>query len=555
MTFDADRGPARVALAAAAICVLCAPAGAQTQPAGPSLRLQAACTVVSAAGPPGSTADELHAVYEFSARVVDQSGEAPRTECRFDVATPAQSGGRWVLAIHGQTATALLSAEVQAGATLVGSDIPSADLEVLIPPDFSAGTLTVRRVDLGTDPLKADIRIRFVTYGPGDDGMDALAGRGQSFQAVMPQEDYRTFIRLARASTTESPVDSPTKREAHDSLSRLIGRNADAWRDRATRSEPMVVFVGLSGANRIVLLDQVGRIMPAARDRDGHKYAEPWQSTFEKSRSFWAVYLEDEATPFFTSIDAQFRRASPSEHDDFDPQGIARLEVDDQHAGEPRRVRIGVKRFRMPDLHDTVQVMFTRQSAGYGLRQWGRTFTRHGSWRFAPGVFVTDPVITRNDFTLTPVFVDGSLTPASYAIDVNRTRQPVFVTLATRSASLRDSERQARGLERKLRRLVPEPIVGIGLPTVRSGKGLQNWLSTQSLLFALSIPIVGNDVHLVVGAVRKQQPYLNGDLTTAERLPDARSLDDIRTLRASWKFVLGVGIDVRRTWFQNRADE
>lgn len=497
---------------------------------------------------PGTT------TFALRERTSEEVANGGPLRCDFTLTVPRRTGGRWVLTVRTASSTALLGVDVSGrspawlrGRTGVdlASDYSAADIELLLPDEF-AGKIAVNRVDIGLEAITFDAVAHWVRQGGGLDGVDQFAGRGHSLRVSLDGGDYRTLVALARGLTTRAPVDASVKRAAHEILDVLTGRDGDQWTESATRSEPMVVFVGLSGINKVVLSDQIAWPMQA-EEGEGRRYAEPWQTTFERGSSFWAVYLEEENTPFFTSVDAQFGpRSQATDHDEFDPQGMARFDLNSAGELRVRRVRVGYKRFRMPDNFNQVLVTFSRQSSSYGLRQWGRTFTQYGRFPFrvAAGVFSPAPTISRRDYVLTPVFVDAALAPDALAIDDHRTRQPIFATVSVRLPQLRDSAEQSRvGFGRLARALTPEPIVGIGIPTIQHAGFLG-----QSLLAGLSWPIVGERVSVVVGGVKIKQPYANGSFKLSERLPAEISIDELRTLRSSWKVIVGINLDLIHTW-------
>ena len=116
------------------------------------------------------------------------------------------------------------------------------------------------------------------------------------------------------------------KNRVYPFVSNLTGRSTPHefhdGQPRAARSEPMIVFFGLGGLNKILLLDCRDTAgTGAARKCDN--YAEPWQTTLQRARYVWAVYIEDEQTPFNTSIDVEFKTKAPSvDYEEYDPRGL-----------------------------------------------------------------------------------------------------------------------------------------------------------------------------------------------------------------------------------------
>jgi len=437
----------------------------------------------------------------------------------------------------------------------VASDAAAADIDVLLPPGF-AGDLVLTRLDLGVQQVEFDIGITDIaarneakkntlkkSAAENAPELNRIADRGHSALVGVPRGAYDDLVALARAAATRLPPDPAAKAHAHDFVSAVIGRQ-EHWDEIATRSEPVVMFIGLAGLSRIILVDSVAWPMVVTGSA---RLAEPWQTTFERAEHFWAVYVEEESAPFFTSIDSDFRKSgTPEEHDEFDPQGIVRRES--SGAGNATlRIRLGYKRFRIPGALNVARVTFSRQSSSYGLRQWSRAFTKYGSQpvRFAGAVVVTVPVIERRDFATHQIYVDDALKPTAYSLEEDISHQPIFAALATRFPHLKASAEQAPiGWPRFWRSLTPEPMVGRGVPMAKHvGAG------GQSFLVAASWPVIGDRVHFVFGRVWLQEPAAKNGYTVPSRIPVDQPLDEIREFRGAWKSVAGLSVDLARTWW------
>lgn len=346
------------------------------------------------------------------------------------------------------------------------------------------------------------------------------------------------------SETERSRQEVATKRRVHRLVRELIGRE-ELRNASATKSEPVAIFVGLAGLNKVILVDLVAWPMVVEED-DGDRLAEPWQATFERACHFWAVYVEEDTAPFFTSIDAEFRRNSAAEeHDDFDPQGVVRRDLGVSDTGTIA-VRLGYKRFSIPDGFDAIRITFSRQSSSNGLRQWSRIFTRYGRlpFGFAGTVVVPAPIITRRDYVIADVFVDDRLTAGAYSLDETRSRQPIFAALAVRFPHLRASAEQAPiGWSRFWRSMTPEPVIGLGVPTANRAKFIG-----ESLLMGGSWRVVGDRVHFVIGRVRTREPFAKPGITVPSRLASKVPLEDLRELGTGWKTVAAISVDLARTW-------
>lgn len=440
--------------------------------------------------------------------------------------------------------------------------------ELLLPVGF-AGEVVVRRLDLGaTDlPFEAAFEPSSPTAGRSerDTVSTRVADRGQSLRVALDTADYRQLLELARSHATRRPVNADLKDRTHLILTSIMARNAAQWRESATRSEPIVAFIGLAGMTRIVLADAVAWPMKVAFARAGRdtsfldeRLAEPWQTTFERAQFVWVLYLEDEGAAYSTSIDARFtNRATSDDHDDFDPQGVSRWDLG-LSASDTVPVRVGYKRFRIPDRLNATQITFSRQSSTYGLRQWSARFSRYGRYpvRVAASLMGGFPSVKSRDFTLDQVYADDRLTPTAYSLTEKASRQPIFVLAAVRFPQLRDSEQQTPlGWSRLWRNFTPEPVVGFGLPTINrrtdQGATASAGLRRQSLALGFSWPIVGDRVHFVAAAVRFHEAHARpgiGALTVGTRYPIGTTIDGVRDLRAVWKPLVGLSVDLARTW-------
>jgi hypothetical protein len=166
------------------------------------------------------------------------------------------------------------------------------------------------------------------------------------------------------------------------------------------------------------------------------------------------------------------------------------------------------------------------------------------------------PSVKSRDFTLDPVYADDRLTPGAYSLEEKSSRQPMFILAAVRFPQLRDSEQQTPlGWSRLWRNFVPEPVVGLGLPTINQrtalGETESAGLGRQSLALGFSWPILGDRLHFVAAAVRFHEAHARpglGELTVGTRYPIGTTIDGVRDLRAVWKPLVGLAVDLARTW-------
>lgn len=556
-------------------------------------------SALAAAPPPqlGRTAPALHAADPACAtsgtdqrftlapleRPTDDATTAiPDVACRFAVTVPAPTGSEratpHLLRVRALARDGLLSVQVNGTAAGwpaaghrvdLGSDGAVEAQELLVPAGFS-GEITVRRLDLGPAPLGFEAVFDTAPAARNDDEArdttaTRVADRGQSLRVALDTADYRQIVDLARLHATRQHVNADLKDRAHLILTTLIARDASQWRNSATRSEPIVAFIGLAGMTRIVLADAVAWPMKVSFERAGRatsfgdeRLAEPWQTTFERAQYIWVMYLEDEAAPYFTSIDTRFtNEAATDDHDDFDPQGVSRWDLG-LAAADTVRVRVGYKRFRIPDRLNATQITFSRQSSTYGLRQWSGRYTRYGRYpvRVAASLMGGFPSVKSRDFTLDPVYADDRLTPGAYTLVEKSSRQPIFVLAAVRFPQLRDSEEQTPlGWSRLWRNFVPEPVLGLGLPTLNvrtaEGEAKSAGLGRQSFVLGFSWPILGDRLHFVAAAVRFHEAHARpglGALSEGARYPIGTTVDAVRDLRAVWKPLIGLSVDLARTW-------
>ena len=112
---------------------------------------------------------------------------------------------------------------------------------------------------------------------------------GYSYREQLSLDDYSCLVAFAeRTGTAEPPskegCDQPPTLEAM--YSRALSALSLSPCARCV-NDPLIVFYGLGGANRILLL----------WERDG-QMQDPMRVSLETARRFWTVYVEDDAAPY-----------------------------------------------------------------------------------------------------------------------------------------------------------------------------------------------------------------------------------------------------------------
>jgi hypothetical protein len=435
------------------------------------------------------------------------------------------------------------------GEFLAASDVARADQQLLVPSGFG-GWLEMTRLDLREPPAPVVVTLMQDALGRDPRRQSAgwfvaeLGSTGHAFRKELDWVQQEQLISLANNYRSREEAKPASKLEAFRLMSDLLGRRVSPAKiDKATESEPMVVFLGISGLNRVILLDCVSRLMPASKggaEAVGcHRLSEPWQTTFERASHFWAAYVEDEQTGFDTSIDVEFTRESHSrDYDDFDPLNSVRDTAAIE--GTKRRVRVGYRRFAIPARQDVVRITFSRQGAAYGLRSWSREYTRYGRWpiQFAGGMAIPGWFLARREFSLHPVFGADPINPVAVELSEDRTKQPIFAVGFVRFPPFRAAAEQANGFRRML---VPDIAYGIGLPWID-----QERFGNQTLLAGGSWQVgFGSRFHFLAAVMKTKT--VEGDPPIGRRFPLGTTLDSVRTVKNRWLPLLGFSVDIART--------
>jgi hypothetical protein len=338
-----------------------------------------------------------------------------------------------VITLRATNRDVLLTADLLGGSsTAASTELPIAATEVpaafqmLLVDAGTSGNLLLRRHDVaGADVETIVIESPTAPASPEAElwfRPELSAGHAQRLR--LSATDYDRLLKLGRC--TERNVRADTKcledllttlpgvtprsgMSTKDAVTDRIYAEVSGWLGRvvtkefthtrlASTSEPIVLFIGLSGVNRAVLLDCQG--LDSVNDnRECTDYARVSARTLERATHIWVAYLEDEDVPFSTTIDVEVSgRGNAAEYDEFDPRVARRAPLDPTKPNEKHVIRLGFRRFRLPDRPVAVQVAFSRQGAGYGLRQWVWTYQKYSRSPVAVAVgplMIPVPVITQ----------------------------------------------------------------------------------------------------------------------------------------------------------------
>jgi hypothetical protein len=346
----------------------------------------------------------------------------------------------------------------------------------------------------------------------------------------MPRERYRELVAMASCDW----ADGTYQCEDRNCAGAAVSNERETCYSRAldwiaglrlgndiAKSEPAVVFIGLGGVNRIVLLQD---------KRKAH------YRTLGGAHYFWAVFVEEASSPFQTSIDIQFRnRVALDDFEEFDPAG----KPDPLGEEATRPVRIGFKRFRVRRTPVDVQVTFSRQGAAYGFRQWVKGFTATGPTKagWSVGAMVPGRLLRLREFDVEPAVGPSGDPPTDLRIIDKGTSYRAFMVLTKTWPRARDAVREARGGGTAFWKtvLTPEPQLGIGLP--------QDPLDT--IFTGISWPLY-RPLRFSLGMTRLRHERLKDGQVVGQRIAFGNDDNTIRTdkVDVEWKFSVGLTIDV-----------
>jgi hypothetical protein len=477
-----------------------------------------------------------------------------------------------VLAVSALTELTLLRVEVYRGAALaLASDgaapqhtllltaepfWPAADAET---PDAGPPEplfIVVSREDAGRGDVRfvASVRDEPLTRDRSttDGGVDWFVGalsEGSAFLTAVDAATYEGLLAFARCDWVSYDArrkpnasdPSPPRARLPDSgclqtqmqalrnriypfVSNLTGRahrrELQEGQPRAARSEPMVVFFGLGGANKVLLLD--------CRDTSGsgprrtcQQYAEPWQTTLQRARYVWGVYVEDERTPFNTSIDVEFKAKAPSvDYEEFDPHALARAQVVSDSTGPNRLIRVGYRRFRVREPPVAVQVAFSRQGPNYGLRQWVRVYRQFSArwWVVSGAVLVPAANNAIRHIELMPVPSPDGLSARAQIVE-DKPPAPIFASLVWRWPQVRGlAENMPTAWRRLAVNLIPDIAGGLSLPVRRH----------NSYFVGGSWPILADRLSFMMGAKIFRSEGPADGLVVGQIVPMAADVSAVR---------------------------
>ena len=493
----------------------------------------------------------------------------------------------WRLIVQPTDNSTVLTIELRdsAGTFLRSSDVPAADQQLMIPVDQTfKGWVEIKRFDArGAETTN----LRVTLSGEALDGiapgnakglrahdsdavfLGSLASSGAAFRTDLSKEDYDRLGRIAVAYRERTASNANDKRRVYKLVSELLGRRIEPGRiEFATRSEPIMAFVGISGLSRFVLMDCQAWPMPSKKsavgDADCDRLSEPWQTSLERAAHFWVAYVEDEQGTYDTSMDLDFDAPEARDYDDFDGQNALRvLENAVAQAGpgasgskETRRVRVGFRRFALPSRVDSVKVTIVRQGSAYGLKTWSRSFARYGPFpvRLAGTLGVPGWFPATRTISLSNVYAPNSSDVIAAEVSEAIHHQPLFAMASVRYPQLRAAAEQSN---RSWRSFFPDAGVGIALPWINkenadeppAAQSEANWwdaLKRQTWVFAAAWQLeYGSRVHFFLGAVRQRE--IDRLMPVGQRVPTGTPLDQVRTIRPHWHPTIGISVDLARS--------
>jgi hypothetical protein len=432
---------------------------------------------------------------------------------------------------------------------------------------YPNGQLEIGRQDLGPETARVSLRLDQVE-APVNLMTDLSVGTVATI--AIPQLTYDTFVAYGRCATggpdesrcieelwpkREKASLEPARKDlvqwaegrkfnsekdritatVHQLVSRWIGKNpaSEFTRQdsgRASQSEPIVLFIGVNGVNRFVLLDCQGL---TSRDtgRMCDDYASPSARTLERATHFWAVYLEDDQTPFDTSIDVEFSGgARNADYEEFDP----RLPTQPAMVSGQRRMRIGWKRFELREAPVVVQVAFSRQGPNYGLRQWVRVYTQRSKTWVLPAAAIFLPVVppSKTAAGLSPYYPDTGLTPTAQVISETIKRRAVFALVTLQWPQLRARADDAPGVRRLAINLIPDAALGMAEDDMYFMGG--SW----------PIPLWRDRSYFTFGALWKRERAIVDGFRLGQRVPVDIDPSLVLEERGSWRFIAGLSIEI-----------
>lgn len=572
----------RILVFAAALFLAVSPATAQAPPACLESGAQQEITIADRA----LMRHDFRTTVTLGSRVAatDSSRPAAPAEVVFCLVpresafTSDAGSGAQVLVVSALTDLALLRVEIYRGRSLIlASDgaAPQHRLLLTADPLWPADPkppreplfIVISREDAGRDEARfvADVRdeplSRDTQFEKGTNWFVGSVSEGNAFLYTASAVVYERLMTFARCDwlshearhKSETPTGNANclatqmaalSDEIYPFVSGLAGRVArlefHEGQPRAARSEPMVVFFGLGGANKVLLLD-CRDTAGSGTTRRCEKFAEPWQTTLQRARYVWGIYIEDAQTPFNTSIDVEFKANAPSvDYEEYDPRGLAGLQMTAESSAAPRLLRVGVRRFRVREPPVAVQMAFSRQGPNYGLRQWVRVYHQFSARWFVVSGAVLVPAVNNAipHVELIPVPPAGGL-PARLQIEDDRPPAPIFATLLWRWPQVRArAENRPTAAGRLIVNLIPDIAGGISVPVRRH----------NSYFVGGSWPILGERLSFMMGmrTYRAEEPV--DGFTVGQIVPAGTRIEDVRTGSGRYADLLfGLAVELVRS--------
>jgi hypothetical protein len=330
---------------------------------------------------------------------------------------------------------------------------------------------------------------------PADGGSlkGSVPASGHEFLGHFSADDYDNVVKFGRCDTTSPDLCNPTcdstcRNTARTAIEKLLGFEPP-------KDEPLVVFVGIAGADRILQLS------PRS---PGHFHS------LGRPRDLWLVYLEDVESAYQNSIDVEFvKRSDVGDFETFDPVGQRPVAT---VGAEARVVRAGVRRVRVRRPPTDIEVTFTRSGAAYGLRKWQRAYRVEG-WRstsFGAGVFVpANEVEIETTEVAQPGLASGEI--ANYNVISPRFHpRRVFAIGMLRWTRPREIAHDQTGWRQIAWWFAaPDAVVGVGLPATNS----------PAIYLGLNWPVI-RGAGLTAGVAYLNQSRLLPGFTQGQRLFD-----------------------------------
>jgi hypothetical protein len=426
---------------------------------------------------------------------------APNLYVRLELAEPVfpqeNAGKAAILSVVAEDERALLDVKLLDGRGILcrETDLAAAQQRVLIPA-LSVGTIYIQRLDGGDQPVGIRVSLTAEALRPTSNGargsfVESLS-RGHAYRQPFSQRDYLRLVEFGECDVAGSRQTcnfnlSERTLELYKSISDLLGRQyrnefvkndtgPSDFDPNPSESDAIVVFLGLGGLNRFALLQCKSAGSGGTATRTCERTQDVGGNSLKRADYVWAVYLEDNQSPFETSIELEFKSRAPDvDYEEFDSRSQSRLRPLAQPGVDTtttnRLLRIGFRRFRIREAPTTilgaataVQIAFTRQSPEYGLRQWVKVYRKYSDrwWQVSAGLFFPAMKVRAQKITLQVELDDQRQNQIGQRIVAVDRYSQVFGSLAF-------SWPQLRGYGR----LVPGPVGAVGL----APRGIKAWFA------------------------------------------------------------------------------